>query len=484
MFTGREALFSIEQAISRVRSDESRLDGALSSAINEAARLRREEAEGFRVLARVKLDAIVRDHVIINLDATERRALAMIDNHRHEVEDLARRRDSSQAALDQAEATKHDRDQDLANTLVSLDELRHRSAERLNTAADWQAAKAAVDAAAKIAENAEQKASRAEADLAAKGKPYEDDPLFMYLWSKKHGQAEDKSTNLVRFFDRKVARLVGYPDARASYAMLKEIPLRLREHAKNKQADVETAKGHAAGIERQALVADGIESIEARVTAARTAMKIAEDAVIKITDELRQIEANRQKVLGPGDEAVYGRAVDLLSEALAHADIRELYQAALRTATKADDQAVSSITSARTALGKAEGDVAQIRTEMRETARRRTELEGARDRARHAGYEDPRGTFGSNGEQIIGEVIGGILRGVLQGGALDDVLRNSHRPPQRRSGPDTGGTWSAPSWPGPWGEGGAGGSSGQGNSGQGRSGQGNDDSGWRTGGSF
>jgi hypothetical protein len=477
MFTGREALSSIEQAISRVRSDESRLDAALNSAINDAARLRREEAEGFRVLARVKLDAIVRDHVITDLDAAERRALAMIENHRREMEDLAHRRDSSQAALDQAEATKHDRNQDLANVLESLDELRHRTAERLKAASDWQAAKAAVDAAAKIAENADRKASRAEADLAAKGKPYEDDPLFMYLWRKKHGQAEDTSSHFVRFFDRKVARLVGYSDARASYAMLKEIPLRLREHAKNKQADVETATGHAAEIERQALVADGVESIEARVMVARTAMKTAEDAVIKITDELRQIETHRQKALEPGDEAVYGRAVDLLSEALAREDIRQLYQEALRTATKADDQAVSSITSARTALGKAENEVAQIRSEMRETARRRTELEGARDRARHAGYEDPRGTFGSDGKEIIGEVIGGILKGVLQGGALDRVLRDSHRSPQGRSDPDVGGTWSAPSWPSPSGEGGTGGSSGQGKSGD-------SDTGWRTGGSF
>jgi hypothetical protein len=141
MFTGREALFSIEQAISRIRSDESRLDTALGSAINDAARFRREEAEGFRVLARVKLDAIVRDHIITDLDATERRALAMIENHRREMDDLARRRDSSQAALDQVEATKHDRDQDLANALESLDELRHRTAERLNAAPDWQAAK-------------------------------------------------------------------------------------------------------------------------------------------------------------------------------------------------------------------------------------------------------------------------------------------------------------------------------------------------------
>jgi hypothetical protein len=61
MFTGRDALVSIEQAISRTRNEESRLDGALRSAMEEAARLRREEAEGFRTIAQIKLDSLMRD---------------------------------------------------------------------------------------------------------------------------------------------------------------------------------------------------------------------------------------------------------------------------------------------------------------------------------------------------------------------------------------------------------------------------------------
>jgi hypothetical protein len=471
MFTGREALSSVEQAISQVRSDEGRLDGALSSAMEEAARLRGQEAEGFRVLARVKLDAMMGEEVVKDLNATEQRARAMLERHRSEVEEIARRRAAAQTALEQSETAKHDRNQDLANTLERLDELRHRTAERLKSVPDWQTAQAAVEAAAKIAENADQKAARAEADLAAKGKPYEDDPLFMYLWNKKHGRAEDTSSSLVRFLDGKVARLVGYQDARANYAILREIPLRLREHAKNKQTDVETAKGHLAEIERHALVADGIEALEARVAAARTQVKSAEDAVTKLTDELRQIETDRQKALGSDDEAVHKQAIDLLAEALAREDLRTLYQEAVSTATKEDDQAISSISAARAALAKVDGEVAQIRSEIRETARRRTELEGARDRARSGGYDDPRGTFGGNGREIIGQVIGGILSGVLQGRALDHALRDNHRAPPRRADPNFGDAWN---WPSP--------SSGGGRAGPGASG--GDDSGWRTGGSF
>src|SRR5438034_1256150 len=82
----------------------------------------------------------------------------------------------------------------------------------------WQSAMAAAEAVEKVAANAYQKASFSESDLAAKRKPYEDDPLFMYLWKRRHDQAEDTSSNFVRFFDRKVAHLVDYHDARANYA--------------------------------------------------------------------------------------------------------------------------------------------------------------------------------------------------------------------------------------------------------------------------
>jgi hypothetical protein len=163
--------------------------------------------------------------------------------------------------------------------------------------------------------------------------------------------------------------------------------------------------------------------------------------------------------------------------------LRELYQEAVRTPSSADDQAISSISAAREALAKTDGEVTQIRAEIREMARRRTELEGARDRARRVGYDDPRGTFGG-GPEVIGEVIAGILRGVLRGRDLDRVFRNSYRYPAPRADYDFGGWRSGPSWPSPWTIGGEdtwGGSEGPGGSDDADD---SGDSGWRTGGHF
>lgn len=480
MFTGRDALLSIEQAIGKSRAGEGRLEAALNSAIADAARLRSQEAEGFRALARTKLEDMMRDRTIGHLDDAERRALDLIEGQRRAIEDLARRRDEGQAALDKAEAAKHERDQELADALEALDDRHDLTAQHLESDSAWKDAKTAVEAAESVAANADEKATQAEADLAAKRQPYESDPLFMYLWNKKHGQAEDRSGSFVRFFDRKVAHLIGYRDARANFAMLQEIPLRLREHATEKQNGVAAARQRLAEIERRALVADGIEEPEQRVAAAQAAAQAAGEDVVKISAALDDIEAERQKVMDADENVAFDQAVNLLRDALSREDLRQLYQEAVATAGKADDQAVSSIAAARKALEKAEAEVAQIRVEIREQARRRTELEDARDRARQSGYDNPRGTFGGSGGQILGNVLGEILRGAATGAVLDGVFRDNYRVPRRRSGPIFGGSGGGSSWPDPWGKGSSGtwGRSGPGRSASSRGG------GWRTGGRF
>ena len=466
MFTGNDALFSVEQAISRIRADEGQLDSTLRSAMEEAARLRREESQAFRALARFKLDGLMQEKVIAGLDATERRALAMIESHREALEELSRRRDEAQRHLNEAEAQKHKCSQDLAQVLDALDTLRRRTADRIKDKPDWQAAQAAAEAARKVAANADKKASLSETDLAEKRRPYENDPLFMYLWHKKHGQAADKSGYLVRYLDGMVARLIDYAGARVNYTMLCEIPVRLREHANEKQRDVEASQEQVTMLERKALVDDGIEPVEAQAETANASVEAAEDAVVKITGELRQIEAERRQATGPGYDAIYTSAVELLAQALIQKDLQRLYEDALRTPAKEDDELVMSISKTREALKKADAEVGQIRAEIREMSRRRTELEGARDRARNSGLDNPMGNFG-NAHDVIAQVIGGILRGALTGTDLDRVLRDNYRYPAPRADPDFGGWNRRSSLPNPAG------------SADRRNG-----SGWRTGGSF
>ena len=64
MVSARETLSSIEQAIIGTRRDEDRLTAMLRTATDEAARLRAKQADAYKALARLKLDALARDEVV------------------------------------------------------------------------------------------------------------------------------------------------------------------------------------------------------------------------------------------------------------------------------------------------------------------------------------------------------------------------------------------------------------------------------------
>jgi hypothetical protein len=454
MISGREALFAIEKAISTVRRDEHALDEALRTSLSDARRHRHEMAEGFRTLARARLDALARDQVIGDLDQSERQALALLEGRQREIDALARTRDDAQAALDDAEAEKHERDQELADALDAIDELYDRATERMKVDSHWHDAKAAVATAVEDAHSAETKAADAEADRARESKPYENDPIFMYLWNKRARQAGNGTGSIGRVFDRMLERLIGYHETRARYETLREIPTILHEQARNKARDIDMARAQLAALEHQALVTDGLDELETRAESAHAAVVSAEQAVARITADLGKIEAKRQWILEADDQKSERRALDLLAQALEREDLRQLYRDAVSTQTPADDLAVSAISSAQTALQKADGDVLRIRSQLREMARRRSELEGARDRARSIGYDDPRGRFDGEGD-AIGDVIGGILSGAIRGAVLDRILRDNYRAPRGRADPDFGHWEGASSLSHPWGHHGA-----------------------------
>jgi hypothetical protein len=78
VITGREALATVEQAIGRARNQENRLDAALRSATEEAARLRCERMQAFRELARLKLE----EGLVGEIDEAERRSLTLLEEAR------------------------------------------------------------------------------------------------------------------------------------------------------------------------------------------------------------------------------------------------------------------------------------------------------------------------------------------------------------------------------------------------------------------
>jgi DNA repair exonuclease SbcCD ATPase subunit len=469
MISARDVLSDIERAILGVRRDEDRLTSMLSHSTAELDRLRTEKAEAFRALARLRLDELSRATVVDSLENAERKAMAVLERRRRKFDETREARAAAADVLAKVEEKRAAATETRDAAVAAVDELTDATEERLARDGAWQALSAAVAAARAQADAASGKAGQAESDRLVKGKPYEDDRLFMYLWRAGYGTSTYRAGPFARFFDAKVARLAGYEAARPNYYMLNEIPLRLREHADRLRDEVTAAEGRKAAYERQALEADGIVALEDAVDAAEAALAKIEAERSRVTADIAGMDGELAAFLeGTNDPALKG-AVDEMAAALSHTDLVELWRKAEATPTPEDDRIVESLKRIERDGVRLNAETEELRQAALDMARKRTELERSREEFRRYGYDRPNGSF-SNGS-VIGSMIEGIVTGAITAAVLNGAFRSGYRGGERdRDG--FGGGWHGGGW--------GGGSGGGGFSGGGGSGGG----GFTTGGGF
>ncbi len=306
----------------------------------------------------------MREGVIGPLDSAERRALDLVKDRTRELKAEADARQRLYGAVQAAEAERHKRAAALEQALSALEGVRQAAQPKIRASAAWKAQEEKIAEAIRIADESEKKAKVAEEDREQKRKPYETDPLFMYLWNAKFGQADYRGGNIARFFDRMIANKVGFADARANYAMLNEIPTRLREHAERRKAAIETERQGLAKAEAEALKELGAADLVGKVEAPERADRSREGAVVaKAT-----LDEFRNQGLGIPKDPAYDKAVQALAEAEPARRTPPAAGEAQRTPTPDDDRLVRQIAAMDQKLARAESEVEQIRAEARDMA--------------------------------------------------------------------------------------------------------------------
>jgi hypothetical protein len=455
MWTGRQTLGSIENAIANLRREESELDSALRSAADEAARLRKERGEALRELARIKLDEMTAGRLVAGLDAGERRAIQLLEDNRLRLAALAERREALLKEVASAEVQRNAAAAAVEGALATLEEVRSRAMAGAQALPGWQSAKGALANAEGIAAQADKKAASSEAELGAKRKPYDEDTLFIYLWRRKFGTPDYRAGNFVRLMDRMVADFIGFADVRRNYAALIEIPLRLRDHATAKQAEVAARATAVSDIERRAMIEGGIEETERALNEARHKLAAADRTLEDKNGLLSKLEEERHSLVATGTNPSYTQALETIASADSKDELAALYSEARRTPTTTDDAIVRKLETIDLSIAKVDAEIAGLRRTAQELARRRNEVQQVRDRFRNAGYDHPYGGF--DNDNAIVEGLKQVLAGAA-GAILWDLLRGgySYRGPRREQDTglpfpfpipgDSGSGWSGGGW--------------------------------------
>jgi hypothetical protein len=339
---GNKALKEIEKILGRARVMLADVDREFGSSRESLAELRQREVGIYAKLARLRLLAIEQGDLPGALDEADAKAADVLEERKSAAAKLDRQIESAEAALTAEEQRRTGQQEHVEAASEALDAAEARAQANLVADEAYRAQLAATEQADFVADQAEGKADAAEKDRVVKGKPYETDPLFSYLWSRGYGTSKYRAWPLARFLDGKVARICKYEPARRDYALLTEIPVRLAEHAKAMRAVFEGYTAALAALEDAAGEAAGVPALAAALESAEQKLAEIDTGIAEREDGIRALVEER-KTFVSGNDAHYQRSLKILSDAMRRKGVRLLEENAARTPEREDDELVRQL---------------------------------------------------------------------------------------------------------------------------------------------
>lgn len=424
MLSGRQTLFQLSSTLQSARSELQRLDQELQANSLTMAANRQQQAQALKQLAAMRLDAIREGEVAKRIDAADYKVREILDRRRDAISQLHERVARATEALS---ALEQQRDRLHEEVDAAAQALAEREAEvqgKLQSDPAFQAQLDKTRTADAVAVSAEEKAQVVAEDRREKGRPYEQDPLFMYLWERHYGTSEYRANPLARLLDAWVARLCKYQSARPNYWMLQEIPRRLLEHAERKRANVESELDALQSLEEQAAEAGGVHQAKAALTSAEQKQDEVDEEIAQSEATLRELQTE-QSQYAAGDDRFIAQSLGILSETLQRQDVTDLTRLARATMTAQDDAIVDDLRDLRAEESALEDELDRNRSLHAEHLRRVQELESVRRKFKQHRYDDLRSGFDKG--DLIASMMREVLGGAIRGGALWNVLQQYQR---------------------------------------------------------
>lgn len=411
MADGYRTFEEIERAIADLRGQEKSLAAKLEADNQALTQLMRERAAAIRRLAETRVSGAVADGVIDHADRLEADAKSILASRQKSIAELEAR--AKQDETDHAAVLERSRllakEADAID--AELDAVATRAREALADTPQYAELVERRDTLSAQLERAIEKAEQAEADRIEKGKPYEADPLFMYLWSRNYRGKSYASTGIIRWLDGKVAQLVRYNGARANYAMLNEIPVRLRAHTDRLETTLKVATQKVETLEAEKTSELMDEGLPQQVANLRS-RQVDVDAQLAALETAMAASANQLNRHAEGRDDAFQHAIEKLATFLEQSRYNRLVSEARRSEARDDDRIVDDIGTINRKASELQDDLKDRRRELMRVERRRDELVKVAAEFRQKSYHRQGSVFDfddDDWEDILENVVKGGL---------------------------------------------------------------------------
>lgn len=435
MISGRQTLASIDSSLQNLRDKISRTEQQVEERNNRILALRQDEINNYRKLSRLRVDILAADQFITIPDDAERTVQGLLEQRNNGMQKV---RDDIAASEQHRRDLEHKREQQGSAVEAAadvVDAAEKKTQDRLDADPAYQKQLQVTREMERTVRHAQGKATQREEELESKGKPFHNDPLFMYLWNRKYATVDYQANGLTRWLDGKVAKLTRYGVARVNFSKLQEIPQRLREHADEIGQEAKQEYEALKALDTRARKEDGIPQLEEIQEQQEAELK-------KIDEQIEQAMARQQKLeqektdYSAGTDKYYQKAVEYLTGELRRDDLRDLRIEAQVTPFPEDDMIISHLLEQEEQEQDLLNGIAQLKSLNAQQQKRIAEMESLRSEFKRQRYDSP-GT-GFSDPAVIGSTLGNLINGVLTSKAFWRILEQQRRYQPRRADPGFG----------------------------------------------
>jgi hypothetical protein len=433
--SGPDALRALDEAIRDIRREEDEIAKRAARNAELRTKLSAQQAALYRQLGALRLEPEPREaQAAIIADATRKVGAAIA---RYDAAFAAAEAQLLQVEADIARchADRIGLQSDAAKRDGELSSLAAKARPSLGSNADYAARLRAARELSETAEAALAKAAESEAERERNGRPYRDDPLFMYLRERGYGTERYRRNSLTAWLDGKLAAFCGYERARTNFALINDLPARLRQHAEHLQ---ERARAAAAGVA-------ALESVAVDTAGGRGAREAIEDLVSRIEEldgrnvvlqDQRDQAIEARGALADGDDPDLQAAAANLAALLKRDDFRALLRQARATPTERGIGIVQQLDDLAQRVKDGSDEAREHRARLATLGARRRDLEDVQFELKRRGLDNPNSRFAD--DSLTDDQLNDFLRGEISATSYWEHWRRSQ-------------SWSAAGYGGPGG---------------------------------
>jgi DNA repair exonuclease SbcCD ATPase subunit len=435
MISGRQTLASLDSSLEELRNRIGQTAQLIEKRNQDLLTLQQEELGLYRELGQVRVEHLVTGRSFRAVEDVEQTVEKMLAHRRGELEKIHRDADKLMQFRQDLDLQREEQAKKVALAAKDVDAAEKKTQDRLNEDGDYLHQLEITRDLERTLKHAQNKAQQREDELENKGQSYKNDPLFMYLWNRKFATTEYEGKGILRWLDSKVARLIRYSVARVNYSKLREIPLRLRQHAQQVERKAEEAYAALKKLDTRARKEDGIPELEEALHQEESALA-AIDREIEGTVSKQQHLEKLQTDFSAGKDHYFQQAVDFLSTELRRDDLMELREQAFATPFPEDDVLVSQLFDLEYREQDLNGSILELKSENAHLQERLQELESLRIQFKKNRYDSIGTDFSDAG--LITTVLGNLINGAMTSEAFWRVLEQQRRYRRRHADPGFG----------------------------------------------